>query len=71
MNVMQQPGPDLLYDTVLGPRAQIVRPFLGLHLYLAERFCKNSPSTRDLVQCKSVPGTTWLVSVIILCTVSQ
>ena len=28
MNVMQQPGPDLFYDTVPGPRAQMVRHFL-------------------------------------------
>ena len=28
MNVMLQPGPDLFYDTVPGPQAQMVRLFL-------------------------------------------
>ena len=28
MNVMRQPGPDLPYGTVPGPRAQMVRLFL-------------------------------------------
>ena len=38
------------------------KTFFGLHLYLAERCCKNSQSTRGPVQCKSGAGITWLVS---------
>ena len=41
MNVMQQPGPDLFYGRVLGPRAQMGRLFFDLHLYLAGRSCQN------------------------------
>ena len=46
MNVMKQPGPDLFYGTVPGPRAQMVRLFFDLHLYLAE----------DLAKILKVPG---------------
>ena len=45
--------------------------FFGLHLYLAERCCKNLQSARGLAQCKSGPAITWLVDVTIYCTIFQ
>ena len=69
MNVMQQPGPDLFYSTVPGPRAQMVRHFFDLHLYLAGRSCENPQSARGPARCKSGPAITWLVGVIFYCTI--
>ena len=60
---MQQPEPDICYGTVPGPRAQMVRLFFYLHLYLAGRSCENPQSARGLVRCKSGPAITWLIGV--------
>ena len=46
MNVMQQPGPDLFYGTVPGPRAQMVRLFL-IFTYIWQE---------DLAKILIVPG---------------
>ena len=46
MNVMQQPGPDLSYGTVPGPRAQMVRLFL-IFTYIWQE---------DLAKIPKVPG---------------
>ena len=45
--------------------------FFFLHLYLAERSCKNPQSVRGPARCKSGPAITWLVSVNIYCTIFQ
>ena len=47
MNVKQQPGPDLFYGTVPGPRAQMVRLFL-IFTYLYWQ--------QDLAKIPKVPG---------------
>ena len=67
MNVMQQPGPDLFCGTVPGPRAQMVRLFFDLHLYLAVTCCENPQSARGPVRCKSAPAITWLVGRALNC----
>ena len=54
-----------------GPRAQMVRLFFGLHLFLAERCCENPQSTRGPAQCKPGPRITWLLGIIIYCTSFQ
>ena len=69
MNVMQQPELDLSYGTVPGPRAQMVRLVLDLHLYLAGRSCENPQSAWCPAQCKSDPAATWLIGVTIYCTI--
>ena len=38
-----------------GPRAQMVRLFFGLHLYVARRVCENLQSAKISTQCKSGP----------------
>ena len=68
---MQQPEPDLFYGTVPGPRAQMVRFFFYLHLYLAGRSCQNPQSASGPARCKSGPAITWLVGVTFYCTIFQ
>ena len=55
----------------LGPRAEIVRFFFGLHLYLAERCWENLQSARGSARCKLGPAITRLVDVTIYCTIFQ
>ena len=43
---------DLPYETGPEPRAQMVRLFFGLHLYLAGTCCKNLQNARGPAQCK-------------------
>ena len=52
MNVMQQPGPDLSYGTVPGPRAQMVKPFLIFTFTWQE----------DLAKTPKVPGAQRIVN---------
>ena len=55
MNVMQQPGVDLLYGT-LPEKALRWHDFLfGFHLYLARRCCENLPSAQGPTRLKSGP----------------
>ena len=71
MNVMQQPEPNLFYGTEPEPRAQMVRLFFFLHLYLAGRSCENPQSARGPARFKSGPAITWLIGVTISCTIFQ
>ena len=48
-----------------------LKTFYGLHLYLAERCCKNLQSAKGPTPCKSGPAITWLVGVTIYCTIFQ
>ena len=68
---MQQPEPDLFYSTVPRPRAQIVRIFFYLHLYLAGRSCENPQSARGPARCKSAPAITLLVGVTLYCAIFE
>ena len=71
MNVMQQPALDLPYGTVPGTPRSDIETFFGFHLYSAE----------DIAKISKVPGAprnvnparviTWLVGVIIYCTIFQ
>ena len=71
MNVMQQLGPDFFYGTVPRPRAQMVRLFFDIHLYLAGRSYENPQSASGPARRKSGPATTRLVSVTFYCTIFQ
>ena len=68
MNVMQQPGTDLTYGTVLETRAQMVRPFFVLHLYLARKYCENPEVPRAQLNVNPARAITWFVGVTTYCT---
>ena len=46
-----------------GLRAQMVRLFFGLHLYLARRCCENLQSARGPARCNSGPGNNMITLV--------
>ena len=71
MNVVQQPGPDLFYGTVPGPRAQMVRLFFLSSPIFGRKILLNPQSARGPARCKSGPEITWLVGITIYCTIFQ
>ena len=52
-----------------GLRAQMVKIFFGLHIYLAGRCSENYEIARGYAQCKSARAIIWLVGETIYCTI--
>ena len=51
-----------------GLRTQMVRPFLGHHLYLAGKYCENPNVPRAQLHVNPAQAITWFVGVTNCCT---
>ena len=51
-----------------GPRAQMVRLFFDLHLYLVGKYCKNPEVPGAQLNINPAWAITWFVSATIYCT---
>ena len=51
-----------------GPRAQMVKPFFGLHLYLVGKYCENPIVPGALLNVNLTRVITWFVGVAICST---
>ena len=63
-----QPGTDLTYGTVPGAQRSNGKTFFGLHLYLAEKYCKNFIVAGAQLNANPARGITWFVGETIYCT---
>ena len=50
------------------PRAQMVRLFFGVHLYLTGKFCKNPKMPGAQLSVNPARAVTWFAGVTIYCT---
>ena len=50
-----------------GPRAQMVKPFFGLHLYLIRKYRKNPKVPGALLNVNLAGAITWFVDISICC----